>query len=457
MRKLLNQLVNVAKESAVLDSMLRYNPVFYRSVRQLLSEMESMSFSDRRTLSENLRERVLGWGQAIPAYPSSSKSLSDWPILEKEELRLNQAHYRNKKVFSIPGATGGTTGVPIRLWRSLGSVAAEQAFFDHILTPLSIRCRTARIARLCGDDVKDPSDRTPPFGKKTQYGKRLILSSKHVSAETASWYANALKSFTPDILLAYANSAVFLARHCLEQRLKVKVPIVISSSEILYPSGRELIEQAFDAHIIEQYGSAERVIFSVSYQPGQFYFNPAYGDVELQPVDGSAPAGFGRAEVIATGYWNKAMPLIRYRLGDSVLFPDNYTKEDLERVSLGLKPICAVEGRDKAFLLSPRGEEISLITLPWETTNIIRMQVIQERVDYVLIKVVPEREFSASDRDRLIQMARKKFPADMQLEIEVVKQLEKLPSGKVPYIIRKVTGDPTYSRQSMSQVTMVKK
>ena len=198
--KFLAKSVDFAKRGSFLDTALRYNPLYYGRVTKLLHDVEAMDLAGRRDLSHRLTERTLGWARAAGARVDAGAAILDWPILEKEHLRNNEESYRNRRVFSVPAATGGTTGIPIRLWRSLRCIASEQSFIDCILAPMGLSFRTARIAILRGDNVKPPSDRRPPFGFRTQSGKRLVLSSQHVADDTIGWYADELNRFTPDIL-----------------------------------------------------------------------------------------------------------------------------------------------------------------------------------------------------------------------------------------------------------------
>lgn len=75
-------------------------------------------------------------------------------------------------------------------------------------------------------------------------------------------------------------------------------------------------------------------------------------------------------------------------------------------------------------------------SLPSRSSLIVRMQVIQEAVDDVRILVIPEPCFGDADREVLMANVRRKLPDDMTVTIELVDALKRLPSGKVPYVIR---------------------
>jgi len=154
------------------------------------------------------------------------------------------------------------------------------------------------------------------------------------------------------------------------------------------------------------------------------------------------------AEIVATGFWNESMPLIRYRTGDYVLCPASYVEKDLEAVALGIKPFVSVAGRETDYLISPRGEIlIGMNHIPWNTTNIIRIQLIQESPYFVRINVISTPEFGEANRKVLAENARLMLPEDMKVEINLVEELEVSPSGKTPYIIRRFDLSQSLERQ----------
>lgn len=440
MRAFLAKTVDYAKRSRVLDTALRYNPLYYDKVAELLRAVEKMDLSERRRLTQRLTERTLGWALATNTKVKAGTAYLDWPILDKEQLRGKEESFRNRGVFAVPAATGGTTGVPIRLWRSLRCVAAEQSFMDHILAPMGISFRTARIAILRSDYVKPPSDRRPPFGIQTHNGRRLILSSQHLDDETVEWYANELNEFAPNVFLVKPSSAESLARRIIQLGLEVRVPVILSSTEVLHNSSRRLLAETFQSIVVDQYGLAERTVFALSKKADAYFINPAYGYAEFRQVsDANFPEHLSCAEIITTGFWNESMPLVRYRTGDLIVYPSSYNSNDLEAVALGLKPFLSIVGRSNDYLISPRGGRlVSINHLLRETTNVVRMQIVQESLDRVRIRVIPDSAYGKADRDILMENVRRKIPDDMTVTIEIVDELETVSSGKVPFVIRRV-------------------
>lgn len=440
MRKGLIRLVGVAKNTRLLDVNLRYNPLYYESVRRIIRDVDGMDLDGRRALSERLVSRTMAWAKKTDARRGLEQPLSRWPVIEKEELRGNEERFRKATFVAVPASTSGSTGIPVRLWRSLRSIAAEQAFLDRLIEPHGLIFRRMRFARLRAEDIKPPSDRHPPFGRITNLGKKLILSDKHLSSDTARWFADAINDFAPDLLWAFPSSAESLARLALEQGLEIPIPLLLCSSEPLLEPARALLVQAFGSKIVDYYGLSERVAFARIDPKEGCFFDPAYGLVELRPLANSSPGpDLACAEIIATGFWNESMPLVRFRTGDRVIYPSSYDESDLEEVALGTKPFLGLAGREENHLVSPRGEVLTgMDHLPYEVENLIRMQLIQDSPHAVRMNIMTTAQFGEADRKVLARNIAVALPDDMKVEICLVDRLEVAPSGKTPFIIRRL-------------------
>ena len=429
-----------AKKTGVIDNVLRYNPLYYRPVKRLLGQLEVMDLAARQELSDRLTRRALRWARRTPAGRNGTSRLAAWPVLEKSAVRQGPEKYYSRGLVAIPASTSGTTGTPLEIRRSLRCLASEQAFIDHLLAPWDLSFRTARIARMRADRIKPIEDREPPYGVLADRGRRLLLSASHLGPQTCDWYYDELRRFAPDVLYIHPSSGEALAGFFQQRGLSLSIPLVMTSSETVYPSGRRLMEDVFQTTLIDYYGLAERVTFAASREEGVYYFNPAYGRVELLPLgDAEAPPDCRAMEIVATGFWNEAMPLVRYRTGDRAIVPSAYGPSDLEDVTFGLKPVIAIEGRDKEYMISPRGEVVG--GLPHVThgvSGLVRMQFIQEALDDVHIRVVADPRAGAVDTATLMSNVRYWVPEDMRVTIETVDELVRLPSGKTPFVIRRV-------------------
>lgn len=416
------------------ERFIRRNPLYYPTAVRTFFHLQEASLEDRKAFAEKRLEIVLraaektNYGRAYRGKP-----LEEWPLLPKERVRGRETDFLTRpKWLTSQGSTGGTAGIPLRLYRSLQSVCYEQATYDYPLLKRGLNPLTARVAILRGDNLKDPSDLEPPFWKFAANGRKIIFSSNHLCAKTVRHYVRALREFAPEVLFAYPTSLESLCLLMRHEDLHLNLPLVIATSEAMSTEARLLAARTLNAEVLHSYGAGERVAFAWSEHPEEYWMFQGYGWVELVPVGEEAETI--RYEVVGTGFWNLAMPLVRYRMHDLIPLPRD---EELELILWGLRPFRGVLGRQSDYLVSPDGTRLMGIDhFPREVDNVLRMQVIQPTLDFVRILVIPAEGFSEANIAQIMHNVRRKLPQSMRVQIEVVEELVKTPTGKTPYVIR---------------------
>jgi phenylacetate-CoA ligase len=158
--------VKKLKTLRIGDVAIRRNPVFYASVSDQLSALKRADLVARREWTSSRTIEALSFA-ARSAYGrrlGRPAALEQWPLLEKSSVRADPNAFRSgPAIFAARASTGGTTGVPLRLTRSLRSIVVEQACIDAMLERLRVDARDARIAVLRADTVKDQSELRTPF------------------------------------------------------------------------------------------------------------------------------------------------------------------------------------------------------------------------------------------------------------------------------------------------------
>jgi phenylacetate-CoA ligase len=265
----------------------------------------------------------------------------------------------------------------------------------------------------------------------------MVLSPHHLSAETLAHYAEALRAFRPDVLWVYPTALESLCRLLLAARLKLRLPRVFASSEMLVPAAWRLAREALGAPAIaDYYGQAERVAFAFAFEPGEYRFLPGYSAVELLPFAEEGESVL--YEIVGTSLWNLAMPLVRYRTGDLVRLPAAWGEREIAELTLGKRKFSGVLGRSGEFLLTPEGARITGINhFPREVEHVQRIQVIQEELAEVRLLVLADAGYSARDEQRLLRNVRAKLPASMRVTVEVSERLERTALGKTPFVIHR--------------------
>lgn len=431
--------VAYAKHTVLGDGFLRRCPPFYGRALAVFERLAGADMEARRAFAEARLRRVLGaamrteYGRAWRGH----WQLEEWPLLEKEPLRQGSRRFLAVGAWRTVGAsTSGTTGTPLALRRSVESVAVEQAALDWLWRAAGVEPRRARVAVLRGDNIKAPEDREPPFWRVELGGRRLIFSSNHLDASTLEHFLGALERFQPQVLFAYPSCVESLCRLMRERGRRLSIPLCVTSSEKPTPALGGLLCETLGARWVDYYGQAERVALAYALEPGRYRFLPGYAVVELVAVERTADHTV--YEIVGTPLWNLAMPLVRYRTGDFVRLPSGLDADQLELVRWGIEPFEGVEGRFGDYLVSPEGAILMGIDhLPRDVERVVRMQVIQERPDYVRLLVIPDRGFGPENIAQIRANVARKLPPSMRVEIETVDRLERTAQLKTPFVIRR--------------------
>ena len=439
MRKMVLDLVTIAKVSSITDDMVRYNPLYYNRVSGIIRKLSESPQVQESTIPY-LLDRALSRARKTQYGKKFTHNLADWPVLLKPEVLADPLKFKRPNHLSIPATTGGSTGQPLRISRSLECVAAEQAFIDSFLSDQGRPLLRRKVAVLRADYVKDPADQRPPFGVWRNRRRKLILSNAHLTRANASWFLETLSIFQPDILWVYPTALLNLLRFAEETGFTISIPTILSSSEVLSQSLFKYAQQYFQANVIDYYGQAERVCIARSHGSRGYRFEPAYGHVELilDPPDVCSDR-LCTARIIATGYWNSAFPLVRYDTGDRAIVPSSSDTRMLESIAQGKESFLGIVGRSDDYVIGRDEQRITGMNhIPRGLDKVFRVQIVQDSASHIQICVLSPEKLTDRDRRTLEKNARELLPPYMNLNIMRVDKLMSLTNGKTPFIVRRV-------------------
>ena len=417
------------KAIPLANHLIRRHPLYYGRFRRLLAETESASLGERQALAARLLERSCAWAGALPGYAGVDlqRPLPEQPILVKDKLQDRANDFQvNTWLPAAHAETGGTTGIPLQLVRSIQSLVMEQAMIDHIAAKSGVDLRHCRVAVLRGDAIKDPNDNQPPFWRA--FGRdRLVLSSNHLNAANYRHFEQALLDFRPDVLLAYPSSLELLTDLAGERRSTIRFKLVITSSENLRTGVRHRVRAVFDATLVDYYGMAERVCAAYSMEDGVYRFVFPYGYAEMVPAEA------GRYRIVGTGFWNRLQPLRRYDTEDIAILQEATTPEQLERVTLGIDAFTGIQGRSTDYLKLADGSRIYTLDMVFhDLIGAASVQLVQESLEAATLVIVPNARFSDATVELVRQNFYAKAPRSMKLRVEVRDSPFRLANGKAP-------------------------
>lgn len=362
------------------------------------------------------------------------------PILTKADIRSHfsemvsdQADTRKLKL----GHTSGTTGSPLEFYWDKKIISMTNAILWRQRRWGGVRIGDPFVL-MTGNVVVPLAQKKPPFWRHNVVQNQLLVSSFHLNDENMAAIVKKLREYRPVYLEAYPSTAFILGRYLLETKQKLGLKAVFTSSEPLYPSYRQAIEEGFDCQVYDYLGMAERVVFATQCEVHEgHHVNSDYGICEILDDDGN-PAPRGAAgNIVATGLHNLAMPLIRYKTGDRTAHLDkdctcgrNFPLiEDVTTKSESI--IRTTDGR----FISP-----SVMTHPFKPLHGIReSQIIQEDLRHLHIKLVREPGGEEVKVDQLIREIKNRVGDDMDVRVEFVEKIPRTAAGKLRWVISNVS------------------
>lgn len=411
--------------------LFKRGPAFYRSLEELMRYTE-LDALQRRVEQLRLLGLTLHAARRAPHYAASLSRIAqvDTPI----ELLKALPYLAKETVRSEPGAfltglhprfaahTSGTTGTPIELKRSLHCIAREEA-------GMTAWYRSAgwspddMLLVLRGDLVIPAGQSGPPYAVRDRVFNRLVFSSYHMADRTLHWYIEQMRASGARFLSAYPSAAHVLAEFMQRTgREPLALKAVFLASETVHETHAELIAR-YLGPVHAHYGNAERVAWMTTCSAGRYHEDTSYGLTEY------VPAGDGLHEIVATGFVNDAMPLLRYRTGDMAVEP--FTWEQFcpcGRPGPGCRQIV---GRIDDLVVTLDGRRIGRLDHVFKgVRHVVAAQIVQHAPDRIEVRVVPGQSFAAADEQAIAANLAARVGPAMHIGITRVPAIPRTHAGK---------------------------
>lgn len=405
----------------------------------------------RKYVTERLRNLLAHAVRYVPRYAALSPHLRDIEDPRSDVFAL-LAHFppvSRQEILADPDAflsrafdqrrlkktlTSGTTGTPFTTWMEPDVFLTNDAL-SWRRTLWAGYQRGDWIARLVGDPVIPLTTHDPdPAFRSSWTDRRLYFSAYHLNEQTAGRMAECLSVRRPAFLMGYPSALDAFSRFC-EGRFDLspwRPRAILYSSEPLYEHQRETISRVMDAPLRGWYGCAERVVSAGQCEEGQYH---------LSLLDGFVEGQFGEAPVVqparVTGLLNRAMPLIRYELGDTVV----PLVGELCECGRSLPLINAVLTKVEDSLTTPSGREISGSILTWafkDLAGVKKSQIVQDSHSSVEVRVLAAPADFLRIQPVLESRLRELVFDELQLSFRRVDKLDVLASGKTRFVVNNV-------------------
>lgn len=325
--------------------------------------------------------------------------------------------------------TSGTTGVPLKLLMPANRYVTEMAFITrmwemqgwnygrraNIRMTILPKDKVFRLNPLTRDFIFDG------FRQDETYLRKMYQTMKRYNIRDIYGYAMGVYCILKSMEKIGLDLSIFKN--------------LILTSEAITPFQYQYLHDYLRLNVISHYGHTEKLISGRSLNGlDRYVLEPAYGFTEIidfsvsEAKDASMEGAYG--ELVGSTFYNFAMPLLRYRSGDSAL-SGGYVK-DVD----GVEKLMAtrIDGRSsRQIVYRHDGTTVSSSAMTFHGAildHIDGIQLIQKRRGYLTCIIKPNARFSKDD----LRTIEEKFDSVMlgreYWRLDTSGQFAKTPSGK---------------------------
>lgn len=218
-----------------------------------------------------------------------------------------------------------------------------------------------------------------------------------------------LVQFAPTMIYGFPSYLLALADTAAEVGVALpRVPLICTSSEMLTAVARSKLEKAFEGRLVDVYGSTEFKEIAIQCAQGRYHIN-----FESVYVESARDAKHDVHRLLITTLVNRAMPLLRYELGDT-----GRVEEAVCACGRHSPHVTDLHGRLSEILLFPDGTRLSpyvLTTAIEQEPRIKHFRVVHEQPWVVRIETYSQPSLSTASQQELAAAITSLLPKQVSL------------------------------------------
>lgn len=431
--------------------MNRYNKSFWNALSFLqesewwpLERLQEYQNSELRLMMRHAFETVPYYREVFDSLrmkPSDIRNVNDLeklPVLDKITVREKFADLRSRAwplKQCVTNQTGGTTGTALKLLSDPANEPWQWAVWWRHRQRFGLDVNDSYI-NFAGRYVVPLSNMKPPVWRRNLPLHQTYVSVHHLTQQNLPALVDYLQHRKVDYYSGYPSGIYVLASYLRDHSIRLNYPPRITSTgaETLLPHQRQLIEEALNTEICDQYGASEHCGNVSECEKHSYHIDMEFGIVEFLPIPG-LPDRFRK--IVCTGLKNRAMPLIRYDIGDVAELSDMPCSCGRESPT-----IRSIDGRVESYIITPDGRQLGRLDFLFKNTpQIAEAQIIQEDINEVCVKVIPASGYSSETEHILTADMRSYLGDQIAIRIIRVNEIPREKNGKFRQIVSTVFKD----------------
>jgi phenylacetate-CoA ligase len=357
------------------------------------------------------------------------------PILTRQDVQHSGKQLQSTSIPPSHGnisdiRTSGSTGLPIRVWRTDTALLYINAFSlrEYFWIGQDHRLKLAAIRSLRGlqpGRMKIQGTWGPPLNWLFYTGRSAMME---ITTDIDTQIRN-LVQFQPEYLITYPSNLQELLRH--EEIAQIRnLKLVRTLSESLPDGLREDLKAKLGAALVDIYSTNEIGALALQCpECDHYHIQSEHVLLEVLREDGSAcePGEIGR--VVITSLHNFAMPLVRY----SIL--DYAEPGEPCPCGRGLPVLKRILGRSRNLVAMPDGTRVwpaisvAALTLA-EVAPISQVQLIQHSVARMEARLVTARRLTVNEEQQVVRIIQESLRHPFHIQLTYLDAIPRSGGGK---------------------------
>ena len=214
----------------------------------------------------------------------------------------------------------------------------------------------------------------------------------------------------------------------------LKLNHIIGDAEKLEDYQRDFLQKTFNIKVYDSYGQWEHVCMIAECLYQRKHHQMEYGLLELLDENNQRVKNGILGEITASGFYNRAMPLIRYKTRDLAI-----RSNDKCQCGRSHDLIDTIEGRFEDVIITPDGRHIGLMsTAFYYNRGFDFAQIIQNEINSIDVYLVKNKFYNENEEKLLEKHIRARVGNIIKIYFKFVNKIEKDSSGKCRFTINNV-------------------
>ncbi|NQU35417.1 MAG: phenylacetate--CoA ligase family protein [Bacteroidetes bacterium] len=363
----------------------------------------------------------------------------DLPIMEKSDYqndleKLLSKGYTKKNTYIAN--TSGSSGHPFFFAKNKEAHAMTWALIKNRYSWYELKLNSKQ-ARFLGTPLETTSNTMEKI--KHFVINRVLFAVFDLSDNTLRIFLKKMKKTKFEYIYGYTNSLVLFARYLIKKEivLQDECPTLrhcIVTSEVLTHEDRKILSKGFGVNIVNEYGISETgAIVAFDDINTNWLINKETQFVEIVDRNQMPLEDGDMGEIIITDLYNKAMPFIRYKVGDI-----GTIKKDI--IIDGYKVLDNLQGRINDNVQLPSGKISPGLTFYYisrsilESSGVLKEFIIRQiALDTFIFDVVSDRDLYNHEIKEIENKMSIYLEPGLLMKINRVQKIKRPRSGKLKH------------------------